>query len=383
MRLNACLLGITSAAIALGGPKLLAVQRMKDAGFEQTRAGILESGTSGSAGVWEVQRTGRDEIRKALVVECVNDKSIAHEGSNVLRLSLPKETVGFEFVTIGQSHKLEGGREYAASVWVRWPDGPEEAPAKADATSGHPSAIVSFWVRHRNATGDFAGRDVWLFDRKWKKLDLRFQATDPDQKSLIYVSLLPNQTPRATTLLVDDFNLHEVSAQTAEPQKFGELVKDGDFSKLDAGPITHGAWSFSNIGGSRIAGELVGEAEDRHVRISMEKNTDNYRSAQLWQMLELEKGVRYEIACRMRWDNHDEASTQPIVNYGMYHEESNTWYGPIDQYLRKSSAWESYRFVHVPPYGGKWKLYVQLNGWGNFGKPLTVSFDDFSCRAVK
>jgi len=70
-----------------------------------------------------------------------------------------------------------------------------------------------------------------------------------------------------------------------------------------------------------------------------------------------------------------------IVNYGFYHEPSNTWYGPIDQVLNPTRQWQTHAFTHVPPAGGRWKLYVQLNGWGNFGEGLTVSFDDFECRA--
>jgi hypothetical protein len=46
------------------------------------------------------------------------------------------------------------------SVWVRWPDGPDVPPANASATSGHRSAIISFWARHREGTGDFAGRQL-------------------------------------------------------------------------------------------------------------------------------------------------------------------------------------------------------------------------------
>jgi len=115
----------------------------------------------------------------------------------------------------------------------------------------------------------------------------------------------------------------------------------------------------------------------------MNENTTNFESAQLYQMVNLEKGIKYNISCRMRWDNYQERPTAPIVNYGYYHEETNTWYGPIDLYLKKSKEWEVYNFVHIPPYEGRWKLYVQLNGWGNFGGQLTVSFDDFSCQPAQ
>jgi len=357
-------------------------QLMEDPGFEETRPGKLETTTTGKG--WEVQRIGRPEIQNKLVVECISDKKLAHSGNNFVKLALPKDAVGFEFVTIGQRLKLRADREYEAAVWVRWPDGPEKAPAKANATSGHPSAVVSFWARHKDAKGDFAGRDVWLFDRQWKKLTFRFRATDPDQKTLVYVSLLPNQTPRETTVFVDDFTLTESKAPAAVAKKKDEVVVDGDFSKLKAGPLGFGpTWSFANIGGMKIVGEVIEEQGQKFFRIAMNKNTTNYESAQLWQILNLEKGVRYEVSCRLRWDNYKEGAEPPIVNLGMYHEDTDTWYGPIDLKLKKSKEWETYKFVHIPPYDGKWKLYVGLNGWGNFGNQVIVSCDDFSCKPAE
>ncbi len=358
------------------------VQLLEDSGFENTAVGKLEATTTGKG--WEVQRVGRPEIQDKLVVECVGDKRQTHTGENALKLALPKDTIGFEFVTVGQRLHLQANREYEAAVWVRWPDGPKKAPAKADATSGQPSAIVSFWARHKEAEGDFAGRDVWLFDRQWKKLTFRFRATDPDQKTLVYVSLLPNQTPRETTVFADDFTLTESKAPATLANNKHELVADGDFSKLKAGALGFGpTWPFANIGGTNVVGEAIEEKGEKLVRIAMNKNTTNYESAQLWQMLECEKGVRYEVTCRLRWDSHKEGTGNPIVNLGMYHEDTNTWYGPIDQNLKESKEWETYNFVHIPPYEGKWKLYVQLNGWGNFGNQLTVSCDDFSCKPVE
>jgi len=310
------------------------LQLMEDSGFEDARPGRLETTTAGQG--WEVQRIGRPEIRDELMVECVDDKKLAHAGNHVVKLALPKDTVGFEFVTVGQRLQLQADREYEAAVWVRWPDGPEKAPAKADATSGHPSAIVSFWARHKEGEGDFAGRDVWLFDRQWKKLTFRFRATDPDRKTLVYVSLLPNQMPRGTTVLVDDFTLTAISAPAAVAKNPGERVVDGGFEQLGVGKIGIGTWSFANIGGTSISGEVVREDGAQFVRIAMNKDTTNFESAQLWQRLTLERGVRYRVRCRMRWDNYTDGRDSPIVNYGLYHEGTDTWYGPIDQYLKKS-----------------------------------------------
>lgn len=381
MRLLAILLVSFLPISWASGDSLGTVQLMKDVGFENTPPGKLES--LGSGKDWEIQRNGRPQIQDRLVVECISNQQLAHEGNHAVKLCLPQETVGFEFVTIGQRIELKDDQEYEAAVWVRWPDGPEKAPPGASAISGHPSAIVSFWVRHKEATEDFAGRDVWLFDREWTKLVFRFCATDPGQKSLIYVSLLPNQTPCETTVLVDDFSLNPIPLKKNMVDEKQQLVADGGFSEQNIGPIKSAKWSFSNIGGNSIRGSVVGQDQEKFFRISMNKNTSSYESAQLSQMINLKKGVRYEIVCRMRWDTYLESSTTPIVNYGLYHEQANTWYGPIDQYLKNSEDWQSYRFVHIPPYDGNWKLYVQLNGWGNFGSQLTVSFDDFSCQPIQ
>ncbi len=81
----------------------------------------------------------------------------------------------------------------------------------------------------------------------------------------------------------------------------------------------------------------------------MGEGTTNYESAQLAQDLDLKEGVACRVRCRMRWDSFSGAAGAPIVNYGLYHEASNTWYGPIDQVLRKTADWETCAFTHVPP----------------------------------
>lgn len=162
---------------------------LRDSGFEAIPPGRLAP--TGLVDGWQVQCTGRDAVRPRLVVACV--EGVAKTGSRCLSLSIPADTQGFEFVTVGQLVQLDATKTYEASVWVRWPDGPDAPPANASATSGHRSAIVSFWARHREGTGDFAGRDEWLFDNQWHRLKFRFCATDPARRTLVYVSLLPNQ----------------------------------------------------------------------------------------------------------------------------------------------------------------------------------------------
>jgi hypothetical protein len=350
---------------------------MRDSGFEAIPPGRLAPAAPAEG--WQVQSTGREAIKPRLVVACV--ENLARTGSKCLSLSIPADTIGFEFVTVGQQLRLDAAKTCEAGVWVRWPDGPDAPPANASATSGHRSAIVSFWARHREGTGDFAGRDEWLFDNQWHRLTFRFRATDPARRTLVYVSLLPNQKPADTTLLVDDFELTELSDAAGAESRAGELVGDADFARQSPGAVTP-PWYFANIGGTGISGKVAGPGEQRFVTLAMDKSTSNFESAQLWQHLELRKGVRYEVSCRMRWDNFSPAAPAPIVNYGIYHEDTRTWYGPVDQVLEPTGEWRTYCFAHIPPDAGKWKLYVQINGWGNFGNGVTVSVDDLGCRAT-
>ncbi len=351
-------------------------QLMCDSGFEMLPTGVLAS--TGANAVWEVQRKGRKAIQDRLVVACLEDEAKAKSGKKCLSLAIPKETVGFEFVTVGQRLRLAAGKEYEASIWVRWTAGPDNPPAGANSISAHPSAIVSFWARHRDGQGAFAGRDEWLFDNRWHKLTFRFYTTDPDQPTLVYVSLLPNQKPAATTVLADDFELAAMDAPVESESRSGNIVKESGFDAQQGGGIIS-PWHFINRGGTNIFAE-VGKT---CVVLQMPKGTSNYESAQLWQYLNLRRGVRYEASCRMRWDNFAPNDPPPIVNYGIFHEDSGTWYGPVDQVLEKNGEWNTYRFAHIPPFEGRWKLYVQLNGWGNFGNPVTISLDDFICTPIK
>ena len=163
--------------LAFGNVEADTVQRIDLPGFEKVPTGPL------THKLWEVQRVGREMIQEQLHVECLNDATQAHSGTHFIRMSLPKETVGFEYVTIGQRHKLKADRDYEAIVWVRWPDGPEQAPADAR-TTHQPSAIVSFWVRHQDATGDYAGRDVWAVRSAMDPADVSLPSHAPRREEL-------------------------------------------------------------------------------------------------------------------------------------------------------------------------------------------------------
>jgi hypothetical protein len=356
-----------------------AAQILEDPGFESIPTGGLAA--SGKAKGWEVQKTGRDSIQEKLIVEGHDDASLAKSGKRCISLSIPENTVGFEFVTVGQRIHLKAECEYEASVWVRWPDGPETAPADTKPSPKTPSAIVSFWARDRDGTGHFSGRDDWLFDRKWRRLTFRFRPPHLDQPTLVYVSLLPNQKPAATTILLDDFQLEELGTSTGREERTGSILGDSDFSKQDVERISP-PWHFANMGGAGIAAKIGKKDDERWISLTMDEKTSNFESAQMWQHIALQKDGRYRISCRMRWDNFDQESPQPIVNYGIFHEKSRTWYGPVDQVLKKTGDWHTYEFDHIPTSSGPWKLYVQLNGWGNFSNGVRVSVDDFKCVPI-
>jgi hypothetical protein len=355
-------------------------QLLHEPSFESLPCGLLA--TTGASAAWEVQCKGREAIRDRLIVACVEDTTKAKSGSKCLSLSIPKETEGFEFVTVGQRLRLAADQQYGASAWVRWINGPDAPPVGASAFSAHRSAIVSFWARHREGKGDFAGRDVWLFDNRWHKISFRFCATNPDQRTLVYISLLPNQKPADTTVLVDDFELANVNAQVETETRSGNLIADPNFATQQFDRIAL-PWSFSQMGGANISAEVSRTEGQRCVKLQMPKGRSNFESAQLKQDLDLRRGVRYEISCRIRWDTFAADAPAPIVNYGVFDEDTGTWYGPIDQVLEKNADWNTYRFLHIPPFGGRWKLYVQLNGWGNFGRAVTISLNDFRCTAAQ
>ncbi len=206
---------------------------MTDHSFGQLRPGTLAASSPNTG--WEVQRVGREIISDLLRVECVRDRKAARTGQQCVALSLPGATIGFEYVTIGQRIPVLSDRVYSVSVRVRWPDGPDRAPQWAGRTSGHRSAIVSFWSRLGNSTGSFAGRDVWLFDRQWHRLSYQFCTPDAADRALVYVSLLPNQRPVPTKVIVDDFTV--ASLPMPEPRGHVREVVTRDASlSSQAGP---------------------------------------------------------------------------------------------------------------------------------------------------
>jgi hypothetical protein len=345
--------------VALLLPALAAaeIQLMADTDFEGGALGAMTTANSD----WEVQRTGQNTTN--FLID--RTAAAAYAGSRGCLMSLPLSASGasFDHTTIGQRFTLEAGVIYEASLRVRW----------ANPAAGS-SAIVSFWAQHQ-ADKTFAGKDEWLRNGDWKLLSFRFYAVKPNQPVFVYVSLLPNQVPRKTDIYIDDFKLVEIERVTATAPATN-LVADGSFEAQTVGAAPGGAWTLERSAG--LGATVINESGGKAVRLSIPADTNNFTEVRLSQFVTLTKGVLYDGNVRMRWDNaaaDDDGSG--LVNWMLYHQPSNTWYGPIDHVLR-NGAWHDVPFVHGAPYSGSYRLFVQVFGWGNFGDAMVLTFDDFS-----
>ncbi|NLH99661.1 MAG: hypothetical protein GX446_09245, partial [Chthonomonadales bacterium] len=356
----ALIIGVSSVVLSRGIlARLDQRQWMVDAGFEKLKPGALEAASPNTG--WEVQRVGREMISGLLRVECVRDPRASRSGNQCVSLSIPGNTEGFEYVTLGQRIPIDSGCVYSVSAWVRWADGPVEAPKGASRTSGHRSAVVSFWSRFANGAGAFAGRDVWLFDNRWRRLSYRFCVPDASDRALVYLSLLPNQRPVATTVMVDDFTLTSLPMPKVRRTIDEHVTHDASLSSQSGRTLTS-PWSFASMGGPHIRHSVCEEDGNRFVRFTMPDSTPGTVSAQMFQSVGLRAGAHYEVSCRIRWENCAHSDRAPIANFGLYHERSDTWYGPVDIALDPTAEWRTYRFTHVPPSDGVYKLYVGVNG---------------------
>jgi hypothetical protein len=167
--------------------------------------------------------------------------------------------------------------------------------------------------------------------------------------------------------------------RSANEPRSGSLLNDPGFDAQCVGGIRE-PWRFVGIGGSAVQAWVTGTDDGRHVTLTMPAGTSNLQSGRLMQCADLRAGVRYRVTCRLRWDSFAADGDQPIVNSGAYDAACTTWYGPVDLTLERTGEWVIYSFDHIPPASGMYELYVQLNGWGNFGRAVRISVDDFGCE---
>ncbi len=354
-------------------PLALHAQHLIDPDFELMAAGDLLPTGKMDAG-WEIQKTGREKIKDRLRISVIDDSNRAHAGANCIELAVPAETEGFEFVSVGQRLTLRTNTEYVASVWVRW---------ISESSDPQSNAIVSFWMRDRDGNGHFAGRDVWLRDHEWTQLQFPFRPNDISDKLFLYVSLLPNQKPVATELLIDDFTVRAVvdSVIANADERKGNLIVNPRFQTKKSATLD-APWYFASSNGQSILGKLLESEQGNSFSMAIPDATSNFDSGNLWQHVHMVEGQRYRIQASIRWDDFSPENKPPIVNYGVYKEETNTWYGPIDQTLAQSGQFETYTFDHIATATGPWMIYTRLNGWGNFGNPVSITIGEFSCEPV-
>lgn len=337
-----------------------------DPGFEDGLNGAMYSGNC----YWDIQRTGIETGE--FLIKRVEDKEGSHSGNKFCYMSLPKSASAehVDHITIGQTIYMEANKIYEASVWVKW----------VNTRNGSESACISFWAQHQ---GDktFAGKDVWIRNGDWTKLTFRFQAVLPKQPVMIYLSLLQHQTPVTTDIKVDDFNVTEIETSYGTDTRSGELISDGTFSRQRIGQNPGNPWTF-HTPVKELTALIDSCGKNRYVRLQIPASTSNYEAVKLGQVVKLRKGVLYDVNARIKWTNYTGGDETGTVNCGIYHKPSNTWWGPVD-YKVSDGEWHNVSFIHGACYSGDYELYVQVFGWGNFGNPMDISFDDFSITVRK
>jgi hypothetical protein len=91
-------------------------------------------------------------------------------------------------------------------------------------------------------------------------------------------------------------------------------------------------------------------------------------------------GTRYRVSVKAR--RNSAANRTAIVNFRMRSVETGIWYGTVDLLLAADNGWHQYSYNVGIPATGNYTVSVQLNGWGNYGQVLDVTFDDLSCKRV-
>ncbi len=341
------------------------ISLLSDSGFESGADGRMTTANSN----WEVQRTGNNTTE--FVVDRIENSSLSDDGSRHCLLSLPENAnpAAFDHITIGQRLTLRPGIIYEASARVQW----------ANPNNGNASAIVSFWAQHQ-ADKTFAGKDVWIRNGAWTTITYRFMAVEPDQPIFVYLSLLPHQIPKKTDLRVDNFTLKEVENAVDNESRSGNLITDGQFNAQTVGGNPGGAWEFYSPN-EALTGKVESNAGNKYVRLKIPANTNNFSAVKLMQQVTLTKGARYAASTDIKWNNYSGPGDSGIVNYIIYHEQSNTWWGPIDHVVEEG-GWQTVPFTHGAPFDGTYQFFVQVFGWGNFGDAMDISFDNFSITPI-
>jgi hypothetical protein len=346
------------------------VQLLRDPGFEAVPLGAIPR----RAGQWIVRRSTSGQV-STTVNGVATAAATAKYGKKHVLLSIPasfRKISDAASIGVALSNLNKLNVVYEASVDVRWTN-PQAGK----------TAIVSFWVRHnaKSLQRTFSGLDKWLTNGDWTTVKFRFMVPQANLPSTLRVTLYPNQTPRLTSLRVDNFKLREVcqlgsSSDTSIP----ELVANGDFEGLALGEVGEPYTIMSSASNFVRATVVQAGTANQALRMVLPQGSTNYDYKQVGQVVTLQMGIRYRVSVKAR--RNSAASRTAIVNFRMRSLETGIWYGTVDLILSPDNSWHQYWYDVGIPSTGNYSVSVQLNGWGNYGQVLDVTFDDLSCKRV-
>jgi hypothetical protein len=256
------------------------------------------------------------------------------------------------------------------------------------------TAVLSLWAVHPgtvDANGlSFSGVDYWIANSTWNRYAFRFML--PNRKQLgkppsVILTLHPNQTPRLTTLRIDNVRVTEACAlgRTSGPPDPTEMLLYGTFDGLPLGTVEDNSTYFDvqHLESNAVTAAIVQDAanaSNQMMQMVLPAGNTNYDVKQVGEIVTLHMGTRYNVSACMR--RNSDPTGPAIVNFRMQSVATGVWYGRVDQILPADDQWHTHWYVVGIPETGPYLVSLQLNGWGNYGRELDVSFDDFSCRPV-
>jgi hypothetical protein len=360
-------------------------QLLRDPGFERIPLGPLPNPT----GIWSVFRTTRvPNVRVNGVATLSADRNPPRRFSKrQMLLSIP-DTISMISNRAAIVAAIAGCNKtnvvYEVTVDVKWMN-----------AAFNRTAILSLWTVHPSTAdaygGSFSGVDYWIANSTWNRFRYRFML--PNRKMLhkppnLILALYPNQTPRVTTIRIDNLRVTEVCALGKLPAPLApvEMLQYGTFDMLPLGNVEDNSTYFdvqrsaSNYVSATIVQEDGANPTNQQMRMVLPTGNTNYDWKQIGEVVTLQMGTRYIVTSKMK--RNSDPTRHAIVNFRMQSVETGVWYGRVDQILPKHNDWHAASYVVGIPETGPYLISLQLLGWGNYGQELDVSFDDFSCKPI-
>jgi hypothetical protein len=372
---------VTAAAKCYNGSR---AQLLRDPGFELIPLGPLPSPT----GIWTVYRTRNvpNIYVNGVTTRPIDRTPPRKFSSRQMLLSIPdtiSKISNRAAIVAGIAGCNKTSVVYEVSVDVKWMN-----PA------ANKTAILSLWTVHPSTAdaygGSFSGVDYWIANSTWNRLAYRFML--PNRKQLgkppnLLLALYPNQTPRVTTIRIDNLRVTEVCAfgKTAAVAVPAEMLQYGTFDALPLGTVEDNSTYFdvqhsdSNFVSVTIVQDPA-NATNQLMRILLPTGNTNYDWKQVGEIVTLQMGTRYIVSSKMK--RNTDPTRHAIVNFRMQSVETGVWYGRVDQILPNHTDWHVASYVVGIPETGPYLVSLQLLGWGNYGNELDVFFDNFSCQPV-